>query len=116
MVDYVDVDPEAVHYGGRTTAGTSTHWAQWATGLEDKLRHAASDSQEPVVTAAFQEHLSMWNPRMKGMAGNADALGTNAASAGNTVVNADYTSTTTLNAQGSLVHTNATNLHRPIST
>ena len=112
--DYLDVDPDAVGTAGRTTANTSTHWGSWAGHVDGQLRNAAAEANDPVVTAAFEDHLSTWNPRIQGMATNADALGTNAASAANVVVNADSGATATLNGTGSTIQGLTTQLSRPI--
>jgi hypothetical protein len=112
---YVDLQPETVTVAGRATAATSTQWSQWAGRTETLLRNAGADAHESVITAAVEEHLATWNPRMKGLATNADALGTNAVSATQVMLGADGTSTTTLNQQEALERRHGSSLRRPIS-
>jgi hypothetical protein len=112
---YVDVDTGAVTGAGRATAATSTQWAEWASRSETLLRQAAVDCQEPIVTGALEGHLSEWNPRMQRLAGNADALGTNAVSAAHVMLNADSTSAATLGRQSATEQTVGSHLRRPIA-
>jgi hypothetical protein len=113
--DYVALDPDAVRAAGRGTAGTAREWAQWAAQVQGSLRDAAAQSQEPVVSAAFEEHLSTWNLRINALATDADALGTNAVSGANVMANADSTSTAVLGGQATTEHTTTTHLRRPIA-
>ena len=115
MSQFLDLDPEVVAAGGRSTAATSTQWGEWASRVENRLREAGSEAQEAVVTAALEEHLSAWNTRMKGMASNADALGGNAVAASNVMVNADGAGTTTLHGTAARTHGTTTLLSRPIT-
>jgi hypothetical protein len=113
--EFLDVEPDAVSAAGRNTAGTSTQWGEWASRVETGLRTAAVEAHESVVTAAIEEHLSAWNPRLHGMATNADALGRNAVSASNVVSNADGESAAMLGQQGALAYGTAGHLSRPIA-
>lgn len=112
---YFDVYPEAVATAGSRTAATSGGWAAWASQVETLLRNAAADAREPVVTSAIEDHLSRWNPRLQGLAANADALGTNAASAAYVVANADIASAAALSCPADTVYESAEHLSRPIT-
>lgn len=113
--DYVALSPEAVSAAGRGTAATATQWAQWASQVGGSLRDAAAQAQEPTVTAAFEEHLSTWNPRVNALATDADALGTNAVSAATVMLNADSTANSVLGCQAATEQAGTTHLRRPIA-
>jgi hypothetical protein len=114
--DYIDLDSDLVANSGRATAATSTQWEHWASRTETLLRNAAADSHEPVVNSAFEEHLSQWNPRMKRLASNADALGTNAVSAARTMDGADTFSASMIMQQvGEAIADAASHLRREIT-
>ncbi|HET8681410.1 MAG TPA: hypothetical protein VFM54_06005 [Micromonosporaceae bacterium] len=112
---FLDLFPDLVATAGGQTAATSGQWAAWAGRAETLLRNAAADAREPVVTAAVEDHLSRWNPRMQGLAANADALGTNAASAANVVANADTASAGVLSSDAATAYGAAGQLSRPIT-
>lgn len=116
MPRYLDVDTDVVASAGRTTAGTSTNWESWAGHVDGQLRNAAAQSNDPVVTAAFENHLSTWNPKIQGMAKNANALGTNATSAANVVTNADSGANAALSTTGTSANGMTSMLRRPITT
>jgi len=113
--DYLDVDTDAVASAGNATAGTSGEWSGWASQVATQLRGAASSASESEVSSAIEGFLSMWNPRLQGLAANAEALGINAASASHAVVNADGTSTGMLNQVAATDYGSCPVLSRPIT-
>lgn len=113
--NYIDLDPGAVSAAGQATAATSGQWSSWASRTETGLRQAAADAQEAVVTAAFEEHLTSWNPRMQALGTDADALGTNAVSASHTMLNADGSSAATLGQVGTAEQARGSALRRSIA-
>ncbi|GAA1667826.1 hypothetical protein [Fodinicola feengrottensis] len=112
---YYDVHPEPVISAGTNTAATSADWQTWAHQSETALRGAASGAADATVGGAFEDYLSSWNPKLQGIAKQAEAQGVNATSAANVVVGADGQSATLLNQplqQGSEL---SSTLSRPIT-
>ncbi len=115
MPNYIDLNPQAVAGSGRRTAATAQDWDAWARRWDAGMRNAAAGAMDPVVRGAFEEYLSASNPLIQGLAVSAEAQGTNAASAANTMTGADQQSASTLNqAAAEALRVNSL-LSRPIN-
>lgn len=114
-MSFVELNPEIVAASGVNTAATAGSWEAWAGASETALRNSADSAQDPVVSPAIEGFLAAINPKMKGMAPLADALGVNATSASHTMSNSDSESTGHLSAYGSQVQAQASVLSRPIT-
>jgi hypothetical protein len=111
---FLDLIPDLVTGAGRATASTSTQWATWAGHAETQLRGAVLSADDAVVSAAFEEYLSTWNPRLQSLAAQVETLGGNTASGAGTVDAADADSTTLLGQQMSMENATGSWLNRPI--
>lgn len=114
-MSFIDCNPEAVAYAGRRTAATAQDWAGWAGRAQDGLRDGAAGVLDPVMRGALEEYLSVWNPRIMGQAASAEAQGTNAVSAANTMVGADQQSASTLHQAAAETSRVGSLLSRPIN-
>lgn len=112
---FVDLDPGAVHGAGNNTAATSGEWRGWASRAEGLLRSAVGSARESVVSSALEGYASTWNPSLHGVARNADALGSNAASASVVMTGADGAANTLLSQHGGTVQGHTSHLSRPIT-
>lgn len=114
-MSFIELNPEVVASAGQATAATAGEWEAWAGASETALRNSADSALDPVVTPAIEGFLAAINPKLKGMAPQADALGVNATSASHTMSNSDSESTGQLTAYGSQVQGQASVLSRPIT-
>ncbi len=115
VMSYLDLKPEAVADSGRRTAATSQDWACWAGRSQAGLRDGAAGALDPVMRGALEEYLSAWNRKIQGLAVSAEALGTNAVSAANTMVGADQQSAAALNQAATEAARVGSLLSRPIN-
>lgn len=111
---FLDLITDLVTGAGRATASTSTEWAAWANHAETQLRTAASSASDAVVTAAFEDYLSTWNPQLQRLAAQVEALGGNTVSGAGAVEAADADSNTVLGQQMSMENATGSWLNRPI--
>lgn len=114
-MSYIDLNPEAVADSGRRTAATAQEWTGWVGRSHAGLRDGAAGAQDPVMRGALEEYLSAWNATIQGLAGSAEALGTNAVSAANTMVGADQQSAAALNQAAGEASRVGSLLSRPIN-
>jgi hypothetical protein len=111
---FLDLIPDLVASAGRATASTSTQWAAWAGNAGTQLRSAAFSAGDAVVSAAFEEYLSTWNPQLHALAAQIETLGGNTVSGAGTVDAADADSNTLLGQQMSMENATGSWLNRPI--
>lgn len=113
--DYLELPPEVVAAAGQRTATTGGAWSGWASQVGTRLRLAAADARDTTVTGLVEGHLSTLQPRLHRLAGNAEALGTNATAASVVVADADATSATVLRGHTDAAATAGSLLRRPVN-
>lgn len=114
-MSYVDLDPGAVQSAGRQTAMAAGSWASWAARSESRLREAGGGAHSGRVRAGFDRYLSRHRPALRRLAGDTDALGSNAVAAATAVETADHDGSGLLRPPTAAAQQQATVLNRPVN-
>lgn len=114
MTDYLDVQPDPVVTAGHRTAATSDEWGSWADRIRTAFGIAREEVRNARIISRMESYASDTERGARYVSSNVETLGSNTASAGNVITNADGEAVFVLRHRGSLATSTAPTCARPI--